>query len=129
MKRQIVKFLNTIVLLILYRNQMGAADLPVAITRGWHTTQCRRLSAERNRRLGQSGRSEHYLADMNGVVTDNWPETAGRIRVMNHYRPLSDEDDLHEMGGDVITFALRTAFNPHAAQTQIDNMTVIGETT
>jgi hypothetical protein len=55
------------------------------------------------------------------------PETAGRIKAMNHYRPLV-VIDLHEMGGDSSYYFSPAAqpFNPHMTQTQIDNMTLIG---
>jgi hypothetical protein len=87
-----------------------------------------RLSAEHNEPW-PSGRSNHYLFDMNrDWLAITQPETAGRIRVMNHYRPLV-VIDLHEMGGDSSYYFSPAAqpFNPHMTQTQIDNMTAIGK--
>jgi len=86
-----------------------------------------RLSAEHNEPW-PSGRSNHYLFDMNrDWLAITQPETAGRIKVMNHYRPLV-VIDLHEMGGDSSYYFSPAAqpFNPHMTKTQIDNMTVIG---
>lgn len=87
-----------------------------------------RLSAEHNEPW-PSGRSNHYLFDMNrDWLAITQPETAGRIRAMNHYRPLV-VIDLHEMGGDSSYYFSPAAqpFNPHMTQTQIDNMTAIGK--
>ena len=86
-----------------------------------------RLSAEHNEPW-PSGRSNHYLFDMNrDWLAITQPETAGRIRAINHYRPLI-VIDLHEMGGDQSYYFSPAAkpFNPHMTQTQIDNMTTIG---
>ena len=86
-----------------------------------------RLSAEHNEPW-PSGRSNHYLFDMNrDWLAITQPETAGRIKAMNHYRPLV-VIDLHEMGGDSSYYFSPAAqpFNPHMTQTQIDNMTLIG---
>ena len=90
-----------------------------------HSTD--RLSAEHNEPW-PSGRSNHYLFDMNrDWLAITQPETAGRIKAMNHYRPLV-VIDLHEMGGDSSYYFSPAAqpFNPHMTQTQIDNMTLIG---
>ena len=87
-----------------------------------------RLSAEHNEPW-PSGRSNHYLFDMNrDWLAITQPETAGRIKAMNHYRPLV-VIDLHEMGGDSSYYFSPAAqpFNPHMTKTQIDNMTAIGE--
>lgn len=87
-----------------------------------------RLSAEHNEPW-PSGRSNHYLFDMNrDWLAITQPETAGRIKAMNHYRPLV-VIDLHEMGGDSSYYFSPAAqpFNPHMTQTQIDNMTMIGK--
>jgi len=87
-----------------------------------------RLSAEHNEPW-PSGRSNHYLFDMNrDWLAITQPETAGRIRSINHYRPLV-VIDLHEMGGDQSYYFSPAAqpFNPHMTQTQIDNMTAIGK--
>lgn len=87
-----------------------------------------RLSAEHNEPW-PSGRSNHYLFDMNrDWLAITQPETAGRIKAMNHYRPLV-VIDLHEMGGDSSYYFSPAAqpFNPHMTQTQIDNMTAIGK--
>tara|TARA_R110000744_G_scaffold160684_2_gene277003 strand:+ start:4420 stop:7119 length:2700 start_codon:yes stop_codon:yes gene_type:complete len=87
-----------------------------------------RLSAEHNEPW-PSGRSNHYLFDMNrDWLAITQPETAGRIRAMNHYRPLV-VIDLHEMGGDSSYYFSPAAqpFNPHMTKTQIDNMTAIGK--
>lgn len=86
-----------------------------------------RLSAEHNEPW-PSGRSNHYLFDMNrDWLAITQPETAGRIRAINHYRPLV-VIDLHEMGGDQSYYFSPAAqpFNPHMTQTQIDNMSAIG---
>ncbi|WP_085305605.1 M14 family metallopeptidase [Colwellia polaris] len=87
-----------------------------------------RLSAEHNEPW-PSGRSNHYLFDMNrDWLAITQPETAGRIKAMNHYRPLV-VIDLHEMGGDSSYYFSPAAkpFNPHMTKTQIDNMSAIGE--
>jgi len=87
-----------------------------------------RLSAEHNEPW-PSGRSNHYLFDMNrDWLAITQPETAGRIRAMNHYRPLV-VIDLHEMGGDSSYYFSPAAqpFNPQMTKTQIDNMTAIGK--
>jgi len=87
-----------------------------------------RLSAEHNEPW-PSGRSNHYLFDMNrDWLAITQPETAGRIKAMNHYRPLV-VIDLHEMGGDSSYYFSPAAqpFNPHMTKTQIDNMTAIGK--
>ncbi|MBA6390661.1 peptidase M14 [Colwellia sp. BRX10-3] len=87
-----------------------------------------RLSAEHNEPW-PSGRSNHYLFDMNrDWLAITQPETAGRIRAMNHYRPLV-VIDLHEMGGDSSYYFSPAAqpFNPHMTKNQIDNMTTIGK--
>lgn len=87
-----------------------------------------RLSAEHNEPW-PSGRSNHYLFDMNrDWLAITQPETAGRIRSINHYRPLV-VIDLHEMGGDQSYYFSPAAkpFNPHMTKTQIDNMTTIGK--
>ena len=86
-----------------------------------------RLSAEHNEPW-PSGRSNHYLFDMNrDWLAITQPETAGRIKVMNHYRPLV-VIDLHEMGGDQSYYFSPSAqpFNPHMTKTQIDNMSIVG---
>lgn len=87
-----------------------------------------RLSAEHNEPW-PSGRSNHYLFDMNrDWLAITQPETAGRIRAINHYRPLV-VIDLHEMGGDQSYYFSPSAqpFNPHMTKTQIDNMSAIGK--
>ena len=87
-----------------------------------------RLSAEHNEPW-PSGRSNHYLFDMNrDWLAITQPETAGRIKAMNNYRPLV-VIDLHEMGGDQSYYFSPAAqpYNPHMTQTQIDNMTAIGK--
>jgi hypothetical protein len=55
------------------------------------------------------------------------PETAGKIKILNHYRPLV-VIDLHEMGGDNSYFFAPSAqpFNPYMTQNQIDNIGLIG---
>lgn len=86
-----------------------------------------RLSAEQNEPW-PTGRSNHYLFDMNrDWLAITQPETAGRVKVINHYRPLV-VIDLHEMGGDQSYYFSPAAqpFNPHMTQTQIDNMSAIG---
>lgn len=87
-----------------------------------------RLSAEHNEPW-PNGRSNHYLFDMNrDWLAITQPETAGRIKVMNHYRPLV-VIDLHEMGGDQSYYFSPSAqpFNPHMTKTQISNMNTIGK--
>lgn len=86
-----------------------------------------RLSAEHNEPW-PSGRSNHYLFDMNrDWLAITQPETAGRIKAMNHYRPLV-VIDLHEMGGDQSYYFSPSAqpFNPHMTKTQIDNIAIVG---
>nr|WP_229817416.1 M14 family metallopeptidase [Thalassotalea profundi] len=86
-----------------------------------------RLSAEHNEPW-PSGRSNHYLFDMNrDWLAITQPETAGRIKAMNHYRPLV-VIDLHEMGGDQSYYFSPAAqpFNPHMTKTQIDNISIVG---
>jgi hypothetical protein len=75
-----------------------------------------------------NGRSNHYLFDMNrDWLAITQPETAGRVKLLNHYKPLV-VIDLHEMGGDQSYYFAPAAqpFNPHMTQTQIDNMESIG---
>lgn len=87
-----------------------------------------RLSAEHNEPW-PNGRSNHYLFDMNrDWLAITQPETAGRIKVMNYYRPLV-VIDLHEMGGDQSYYFSPSAqpFNPHMTKTQISNMNTIGK--
>jgi hypothetical protein len=86
-----------------------------------------RISAEQNEPWPK-GRTNHYLFDMNRdwlAVTQ--PETAGKIKILNHYRPLV-VIDLHEMGGDNSYFFAPSAqpFNPYMSQDQIDNIGLIG---
>ncbi len=87
-----------------------------------------RLSAEQNEPWPK-GRSNHYLFDMNRdwlAVTQ--PETKGRIKALNHYKPLV-VIDLHEMDGDQSYFFAPNAepVNPNITQTQINNMNDIGK--
>ena len=87
-----------------------------------------RLSAEQNEPWPR-GRSNHYLFDMNrDWLAITQPETAGRIKSLNHRLPLV-VIDLHEMGGDQSYYFAPAAqpFNPHMTQEQIDNMTAIGK--
>lgn len=86
-----------------------------------------RLSAEHNEPW-PSGRSNHYLFDMNrDWLAITQPETAGRIKTINKYRPLV-VIDLHEMGGDQSYYFSPSAqpFNPHMTKTQIDNIATVG---
>ena len=86
-----------------------------------------RISAEQNEPW-PNGRSNHYLFDMNrDWLAITQPETAGRIKSLNHYKPLV-VIDLHEMGGDQSYYFAPAAkpFNPHMTQTQVDNMSAIG---
>ncbi len=86
-----------------------------------------RLSAEHNEPW-PSGRSNHYLFDMNrDWLAITQPETAGRIKLLNQYKPLV-VIDLHEMGGDQSYYFAPAAqpFNPHMTKTQIENMDQIG---
>lgn len=86
-----------------------------------------RLSAEHNEPWPQ-GRTNHYLFDMNrDWLAITQPETAGRIKMLNQYKPLV-VIDLHEMGGDQSYYFAPAAepFNPHMTKAQIDNMKAIG---
>lgn len=86
-----------------------------------------RISAEQNEPWPK-GRTNHYLFDMNrDWLAITQPETAGKVKVLNHYRPLVVVD-LHEMGGDNSYFFAPSAqpFNPHMTQNQIDNIGLIG---
>jgi len=86
-----------------------------------------RLSAEQNEPWPR-GRSNHYLFDMNrDWLAITQPETAGRIKSLNHRLPLV-VIDLHEMGGDQSYYFAPAAqpLNPHMTKNQIDNMTAIG---
>jgi len=86
-----------------------------------------RLSAEHNEPW-PNGRSNHYLFDMNrDWLAITQPETAGRIKMLNLYKPLV-VIDLHEMGGDQSYYFAPAAqpFNPHMTKSQIDNMETIG---
>jgi hypothetical protein len=86
-----------------------------------------RISAEQNEPWPR-GRTNHYLFDMNrDWLAITQPETAGRVKILNHYRPLVVVD-LHEMGGDASYFFAPSAkpFNPYMSQNQIDNITLIG---
>lgn len=86
-----------------------------------------RISAEQNEPWPR-GRTNHYLFDMNrDWLAITQPETAGRVKILNHYRPLVVVD-LHEMSGDDSYFFAPSAqpFNPHMTQNQIDNMGLIG---
>ena len=86
-----------------------------------------RISSEQNEPWPR-GRTNHYLFDMNrDWLAITQPETAGRVKVLNHYRPLVVVD-LHEMGGDASYFFAPSAqpYNPHMTQNQIDNIGLIG---
>lgn len=86
-----------------------------------------RLSAEHNEPW-PNGRSNHYLFDMNrDWLAITQPETAGRIKILNHYKPLV-VIDLHEMGGDQSYFFAPSAqpFNPFMTKAQIDNIVTVG---
>ena len=86
-----------------------------------------RQSAEHNEPWPR-GRTNHYLFDMNrDWLPITQPETKGRIKLLNKYRPLVVVD-LHEMGGDESYYFAPAArpFNPHMTQTQIANMNAIG---
>lgn len=87
-----------------------------------------RLSAEHNEPW-PSGRSNHYLFDMNrDWLALTQPETRGRVKEMNHYRPLV-VIDLHEMGGDQSYYFAPAAkpINPHMTDEQVENMALIGK--
>ncbi|RDV28217.1 peptidase M14 [Alteromonas aestuariivivens] len=86
-----------------------------------------RLSVDHNEPWPR-GRSNHYLFDMNRdwlAVTQ--PETAGRIKILNHFKPTV-VIDLHEMGGDSSYFFVPAAdpINPHMSQAQLANNDLIG---
>lgn len=86
-----------------------------------------RISAEHNEPW-PNGRTNHYLFDMNrDWLAITQPETAGRIKALNHYKPLV-VIDLHEMGGDQSYYFAPAAqpFNPFMTQDQIDNIELVG---
>jgi hypothetical protein len=86
-----------------------------------------RISIEQNEPWPR-GRTNHYLFDMNrDWLAITQPETAGRVKILNHYRPLVVVD-LHEMGGDASYFFAPSAqpYNPYMTQNQIDNIGLIG---
>ena len=86
-----------------------------------------RISAEQNEPWPK-GRTNHYLFDMNrDWLAITQPETAGKVKILNHFRPLVVVD-LHEMGGDASYFFAPSAepFNPYMTQNQIDNIGLIG---
>jgi len=87
-----------------------------------------RLSAEQNEPW-PNGRSNHYLFDMNrDWLAITQPETAGRVKVLNHYKPTV-VIDLHEMGGDQSYFFPPAAepTNPHMSEAQLENTALIGQ--
>jgi hypothetical protein len=87
-----------------------------------------RLSAEQNEPWPR-GRSNHYLFDMNrDWLAITQPETAGRIKALNHFKPTV-VIDLHEMGGDESYFFSPAAepINPFMSKTQIENTGLIGK--
>ncbi|MEG3766882.1 M14 family zinc carboxypeptidase [Alteromonas sp. 14N.309.X.WAT.G.H12] len=87
-----------------------------------------RLSVEQNEPWPR-GRSNHYLFDMNrDWLAITQPETAGRIKLLNHFKPTV-VIDLHEMGGDASYFFVPSAnpINPHMQQGQLENNTLIGK--
>lgn len=86
-----------------------------------------RISAEHNEPW-PNGRTNHYLFDMNrDWLAITQPETAGRIAVMNTFKPLV-VIDLHEMGGDESYYFAPAAkpINPHMTKRQVQNMSDIG---
>lgn len=86
-----------------------------------------RLSVDQNEPWPR-GRSNHYLFDMNrDWLAITQPETAARIRTLNHYKPTV-VIDLHEMSGDDSYFFVPAAnpINPHMQQGQLENNTLIG---
>ncbi|MFT2089922.1 M14 family zinc carboxypeptidase [Paraglaciecola sp. 2405UD69-4] len=86
-----------------------------------------RLSAEHNEPWPR-GRTNHYLFDMNrDWLALTQPETQGKVKILNKYRPLV-VIDLHEMGGDSSYFFAPSAqpFNPHIHPNQIENITLVG---
>ena len=87
-----------------------------------------RISAEQNEPWPR-GRSNHYLFDMNrDWLAITQPETAGRIKLLNHYKPTV-VIDLHEMGGDESYFFSPAAepINPFMNKAQIENTGLIGK--
>lgn len=86
-----------------------------------------RLSVDQNEPWPR-GRSNHYLFDMNrDWLAITQPETAARIRTLNHYKPTV-VIDLHEMSGDDSYFFVPAAdpINPHMQQGQLENNSLIG---
>jgi len=86
-----------------------------------------RFNAEHNEPWPQ-GRSNHYLFDMNrDWLALTQPETKGRVKALNQYRPLV-VIDLHEMGGDESYYFAPPAqpLNPHVAKSQLENITKVG---
>ena len=87
-----------------------------------------RLSAEQNEPWPR-GRSNHYLFDMNrDWLAITQPETAGRIKALNHFKPTV-VIDLHEMGGDESYFFSPAAepINPFMSKAQLENTGLIGK--
>lgn len=87
-----------------------------------------RLSAEHNEPWPR-GRSNHYLFDMNrDWLAITQPETAGRIKAINHFKPTV-VIDLHEMGGDDTYFFVPAAqpINPYMQPDQLANNDIIGK--
>lgn len=87
-----------------------------------------RLSAEQNEPW-PNGRSNHYLFDMNrDWLAITQPETAGRVKALNHFKPTV-VIDLHEMGGDSSYFFPPAAqpINPYMSKAQLENTATIGK--
>jgi hypothetical protein len=87
-----------------------------------------RLSAEHNEPW-PNGRSNHYLFDMNrDWLAQTQPETQGRIKLLNHFKPLV-VIDLHEMESDYSYYFAPAAqpYNPHMTATQLANLALIGK--
>lgn len=74
------------------------------------------------------GRFNHYLFDMNrDWFAMTQPESAGRVRIVQEWRPVVLVDG-HEMGGDSTYFFAPSAepFNPHIGASQRAAQSVIG---
>lgn len=90
--------------------------------------QADRIAAEHDEPW-PSGRVNHYLFDLNrDWLPVTQPETQGRVREVQRWRPLAFVD-LHEMGSDSTYFFAPEAipYNPHLTQSQRENLLLFGQ--
>ena len=76
-----------------------------------------------------SGRVNHYLFDLNrDWLPITQPETLGRVREVQRWRPLAFVD-LHEMGSNSTYFFAPEAipYNPHLTDSQRENLVLFGK--